>query len=39
MIKIDKNDHKNNNYLKILKNYSNKKVRYIQGKITNIKNN
>ena len=39
MIKTHKNDHKNNNYLKILKNFSNKKVRYIQEKIILIKNN
>ena len=39
MMKTDKNDHKNNNYLKILKNFSNKKVRYIQEKIILIKNN
>ena len=39
MMKTDKNDHKNNNYLKILKKYSNKKVRYIQEKIVFIKNN
>ena len=39
MMKTDKNEHKNNNYLKILKNFSNKKVRYIQEKIILIKNN
>ena len=39
MMKTDKNDHKNNNHLKILKIFSNKKVRYIQEKIILIKNN
>lgn len=38
MMKTDKNDHKNNNYLKILKISSYKKVRYIQEKIILIKN-